>query len=535
MSVSPVQRYTQPSLWLPSAFEGLSINTQRSASPSKERDELLATPPARIALRAVPIDTACTRRGCSCGATALLGALLVAAQYFMGEGGGAVRGSSRTIGIRFDAASPRGAAVRAVLASAAVDNAALAAKLATLTRCLTSAGAYARGPVVHVPYVPGDVWQNSCERPTDAALARSTRWSERRWVDWRWVPTNRSACAAPMATFYADLAHQERVRAQAARGVHARLFGRLVARAPSPLCAALGQRSIVFVGDSMTFQAFTSFALLAGSTIKPAQNWDEFELRFNPSGEARRISLCGGRGASVRYIRNNELTLARLNESAKCGKKNFCRPWLDSTRDDDVLVLNRGAHVVGIDDRAFSAKMRGLASALGSTARRASQLVFWRTTPMGHAHCDAPEAVAPRTAPRDATELSALPYDWGRFAVHNTAAVRALRAEPALRGRLHIIDAAVLSAARRDRHQAHSKPRLDCLHYCLPSTIDDWSRWIIAVLAARGDANVERDPSAAAAAALPKGGSAAVRIAEDELRYAAPAVGSVVEVEPQLF
>jgi hypothetical protein len=529
-------RFAQPSLALPASFDALSVRTLRTPSPSKERDELLASP-LRMALRAAPVDAArcaADRRGCSCAAMALLGALLVAALYF--AAGGEPSDASRAIGIRFDAASPRGAAVRAVLASAAVDNAAVVAELATLTRCLTGAGTYARGPVAHAPYVPGDVWQNSCERPTDAALAHSTRWGERRWVDWRWVPTNRSACAAPMATFYADLAHQEHVRAQAARGVHARLFGRLVARAPSPLCAALGQRSVVFVGDSMTFQAFTSFALLAGSTIKPAQNWDEFELRFDPSGEARRISLCGGRGASVRYIRNNELTLARLNESAKCGKKNFCRPWLDSTRDDDVLVLNRGAHVVGIDDRAFGAEMRALASALGSAGRRASQLVFWRTTPMGHARCDAPEAVAPRTAPRDAAELAALPYDWGRFAVHNAAAVRALRAEPALRGRLHIVDAAVLSAPRRDRHQAHSKPRLDCLHYCLPSTIDDWSRWIIAALAARGGADAQRGASAAAAAAaLPKAGSAAARIAEDALRYAAPAVGSVVEVEPQLF
>jgi len=483
---SPKNRFLQPNLIGASAFENISsaraaldddtlpVDAERPTSPSKEKEFvavalLAARSPTRIAMvpNAAP-SPSCARLAAVCVFGFIVAAAAVAAATTSEQ-----RSAVAATLSRFAASAVPGQ--RRIRARGMVPLAPLSAnasaQIALLRRCLTAkGGAYARGGRTVPPYVAKDEWQNSCDAATDAAIAHDVHWKARPWVDWRWTVDAAAAesCAATMASFYAVL--------EAARP---RSF-----YSASPFCAAIGKRSIAFVGDSMSFEAFSSLVMLGGSRVQPGQSWDAQELRFDPGGTARRITLCGG-AASMRFIRNNDLTLVAKNGSALCGKKHFCRPWLESTLEDDVVVLNRGAHVY--NEPAYESEMRALAKAL-ATRKRAHQLVVWRTTPMGHGTCgNAATTAEPRERPRSAEEIESLPYQWARFETLDAAAIGALKAEAGLRGRLHVIDAATMSERRQDRHQAFSKnTKADCLHYCLPSTIDDWSRWLLALLAVRG-------------------------------------------------
>ncbi|KAJ8599042.1 hypothetical protein CTAYLR_007695 [Chrysophaeum taylorii] len=248
----------------------------------------------------------------------------------------------------------------------------------------------------------------------------------RAWVDWNWHPDD-PAC--------------------------------VVARSDIDVCAALRNRSVLFVGDSTSFQQWESLSFRAG--FQGQTGMQQREARPKPA------IVCGG--ARVAYIRNDLLT--EMEGSADLRGCDFCWPFKYQLQNYDVLVFNRGIHVV--DTLRLVDQTREFAKyILESKRAKGRQLLFWRTTVPGHADCgEHPSDVNPKVyTPRPHHR-----YKWDVVQGQNVH-VALESFGPHL---FHYIDAYYISNRRRDRHVSKS----DCLHYCLPGPPDDWNDHLLTTLA----------------------------------------------------
>lgn len=278
------------------------------------------------------------------------------------------------------------------------------------------------------PYFPTDTWQNACARRGQA------------YTHWKWKPAHRSC-----------------------EGLIDRLEQAELCRVP------LAQRSnrvlrILFVGDSMSFQMYSSLALLSSDAI----HISEADQRHRTGSTS--VSLCDQK-IVLTYVRNDYLTV----DACK-----YCLNFWQFVPNHDVIVFNRGAHV--LDNESTHRQMVNFSTILASSAQK--QRLIWRTTAVGHPDCEnqtEPTVLETRTS---VSTPSTQEYKWAAIKEQNDVMLNIL-ANHSLR--YEVLDAYTMSIDRRDRHHGkRADGKVDCLHYCLPGVPDTWSRALIMSLSNEG-------------------------------------------------
>ena len=273
--------------------------------------------------------------------------------------------------------------------------------------------------------------------------------SESFWMPYAWRPTYQDvACARAVA------------RAESFEGL-------------KPICERLGNRTVLFVGDSLSYEQWESLVYLAGFSSAMIGRVEQRNMKTKRS---RLASLCGepkpGPGASsAQYIRND-----RLQESAQYIQEDgcsYCFPFWDAVAEFDVVVFNTGAHVQPMvaAKQQFAAFVAALTAAYDGTEKKT---FVYRTTVPGHPGCRL-DRETNKTAGGQRPDVAKWPHGWEHIPPHNRFAVDLLRRKAPF---VHILDAAIYSDSRPDRHNDRS----DCLHYCQPGPVDWWNKVLLALL-----------------------------------------------------
>jgi hypothetical protein len=185
----------------------------------------------------------------------------------------------------------------------------------------------------------------------------------------------------------------------------------------------------------------------------------------------------GYKNFSIFFVRNYNLTtntnvMWEYNVSHEM-MLNQPRPWAGQLQKTNVsfLLMNRGAHFQPDDD-----VIRDLDNAFMYVKKNHPNIkVFYRSTPHGHDNCDHYKAMAPGTWHKksDTAKLAKMPFHWSDFERQNEMAFDLIRTKHPHVGFLDFANATNL---RSDSHIGNG----DCLHYCLPGPIDNWTKMLIA-------------------------------------------------------
>jgi hypothetical protein len=199
-------------------------------------------------------------------------------------------------------------------------------------------------------------------------------------------------------------------------------------------------------------------------------------------------------GGRLQYIRNDQVRADHNDPLLRSdsNKHFFFRNWTQIAADFDILVLNKGAHFVHVEEH-FINETRRTAEFLRAhylNVRRTSGLhnnthVFFRTTPSGHPHASYSSTVNTSTiAPFDPMTVDCgkeggdeqytycYSYGWDRFRHRNRLAVDIFREY--LGSSLTVMDVAPMTYLRPDGHHCDEEKCGDRLHYFLPSVVDGW-------------------------------------------------------------
>lgn len=275
----------------------------------------------------------------------------------------------------------------------------------------------------------------------------SDRWCSKEgqdWSDWMWVPTSKESTQC--SKIVSDV----------------RTLGR-IGDGPT-VCEIFRNRSVLFVGDSLSYQQWESLVYSSGYEFSfPAITQRDKIKKMSPT-----MSLCYNgekHNATALYIRNDQL-MDPPDHSDNC---NYCYPFWEHILNFDIIVFNRGAHIVSTDKIKkqtieFSKKL----NALLENNNKKSPKIYWRTTVPGHPSCG--EHTTPSKRHED--ELVGNKFGWDVIPEQNGVMVEILsKAIPELR----FINAEKMTSDRRDRHNSPS----DCLHYCVPGPIDWWNQVLL--------------------------------------------------------
>jgi hypothetical protein len=265
------------------------------------------------------------------------------------------------------------------------------------------------------PYTPDDSWQGICDE---------TNRENRPWSAWDWQPTT-TQCRKTA----------DDIRA-------------------ADVCDAFSNASVLIVGDSLSFLMYSSLVMRAGcSHAASIEHWHHKSMR---DGKPVVAFLCGG-STTLRFVRND-----RLLDPLPKKDLGICGPFWNAFDESDIVLFNRGAHHV--DDDVLERELVNFAHALRRRARPGKQLVYYRTTAVGHPNCQN------YSSPGPVPDLSSHHgYKWPSFQRQNELAERAI--EGAAPGIVSFIDVFNTTLPRRDRHIGQNG---DCLHYCLPGPPDWW-------------------------------------------------------------
>ncbi|KAJ1461522.1 P-loop containing nucleoside triphosphate hydrolase protein [Pelagophyceae sp. CCMP2097] len=237
--------------------------------------------------------------------------------------------------------------------------------------------------------------------------------------------------------------------------------------AAAAFCAAFDGSRVLFVGDSLNGQMFTSMVHLLGAH-KGVQNEDGLRCAdvddAGPHEIALRADVCArfGGNVSVQFLRNEFLTVdAAANQAqrelyAPAFPKALCLWGYEAAR-ADVVVLNRGVHF--IPSPTFDAQLEKALDELKSLRARAGRSmrgVVYRST---HAITCSAGDDAPAATPFEPPST----HDWDAMAAQNAIAERLVLARGA-----QYLDVYSMSALRPGG-------RKDCVHLCLPGHMDDWN------------------------------------------------------------
>ena len=279
----------------------------------------------------------------------------------------------------------------------------------------------------------------------------------------------------------------------------------------------LGERTLLFWGDSLTAQHFFSLVFLLGDAVVALRDGDG--VTSSSGGEEGKRSRCdyrglGGEGGRYREARLRDggkilkvLGHAEMRDELLNGfEKAWWRPLWEGA---DLIVFNLIGHHLRTLPKAFGRGYRSMASsALDVMVRhtKPSAMLIMRTSNVGHLQCQ--ESFAPLTkrsvaweqlggwgwrpakttaayygAPREGT--TADKYDWRAPPLHEHVWAKLASTNPALgpkRFRIlnvsHVdlrADGHVASAMKQSADTTKNSMGVDCLHYCIPGPSDAWA------------------------------------------------------------
>jgi len=225
-------------------------------------------------------------------------------------------------------------------------------------------------------------------------------------------------------------------------------------------CDLINGLSILFVGDSISYQMYQSLYMQLG---EPGQPQDQG--MHHPSYEHSKSFICK-RKSRMAFIRNDHIRSREKNPNPSA-KGDRYRDYTKIMNTFDIIVFNKGAHVA-TSTEDFTTHTLETIKYLQTHAK--DQLIYFRTTPQGHVGCTRQSEVNTTlllTPPVLLTKEMAI-YDWDIIPSRNKIAVEAFLTLPNAR----ILDVVPMTSLRPDGHRFSDK---DCLHYWLPSVIDNWS------------------------------------------------------------
>ncbi|EJK69465.1 hypothetical protein THAOC_09276 [Thalassiosira oceanica] len=352
-------------------------------------------------------------------------------------------------------------------------------------------GSWATSTLPRAPYIPMDPWQKTCA--TRDGLDYSAPWKSYRWApddvgcnfaEWDactfcdvlaagvdgigGVVDERTTTEGEVSEDDGRLADDERPL----------LSGRSDVSAGTTLEDAASSEeedvmTVSFVGDSTTFQHYSSLALLLGLSVTEGE-----QGQSRLGGTSVTKMACDER-VRLSYLRDD--TLDKLHMELE-------------TQQSDIVVFNTGVHY-----RKDQALMKSINMAISTLenwqgicrlkkgSRRRWCLPILRTTVPGHPHCSnytVPFNDLPTMEHRvqNANYSAFGPnYFWWKMKGQNRLV------EDAFSQRSSTLDYEVLDAydvmmRRPDGHQGGH----DCVHYCLPGPPDVLSRMLLHTLVRRG-------------------------------------------------
>ncbi|KAI9030510.1 hypothetical protein DFJ74DRAFT_656849, partial [Hyaloraphidium curvatum] len=228
------------------------------------------------------------------------------------------------------------------------------------------------------------------------------------------------------------------------------------------VCAALGSRPLMLVGDSITRQHYEYLNRTLGSDQRlpplrvTPKSWDpEPDPSIVPhiQGLPYRDAICNG--SEIRYLRADRLLMDGNPARALQGWAIDMR-WTEQIRHyKGIVIMNRGAHPE--QDERLLDEVRVAFGYVRGAAPHALQ--FWRTTPPGHAGCGGIKEPLAEVQPGEG-----LPYSWGTFWNQSKLVVDLINGEyPSVLP----LDVSLPTGLKGDGHT-------DCLHY---SNDDPYAYW----------------------------------------------------------
>ena len=230
----------------------------------------------------------------------------------------------------------------------------------------------------------------------------------------------------------------------------------------SDLCQLLPFATVSIIGDSLSWEMFSSLLQLLGARV-----YQKSQHESKSKNENHVMMACNGR---TKFVWRND---ARLNKVQDSIEKDF----------PTVLILNRGPHYE--NDTVLMSDLEEtfieVADWLEACERRNMKChFFWRTSVPGHPGCENfSEPV------NDIEEMEAMisnfslynnrsiDYHWYDFQHQNMLILAALQKT----GLPHeVIDGYELNVLRPDGHRSHQD---DCLHNCYPGKMDVYNQLLL--------------------------------------------------------
>ena len=329
----------------------------------------------------------------------------------------------------------------------------------TCNRAQVRHGSWTAVTLPHAPYIPIDPWQKTCA--TRDGLDFSASWSSHRWT-----PDDSSCDFAEWdACTFCD------VLATGIDGIGG-AYERPVTEGDDR--ANSGERDVItisFVGDSTTFQHFSSLALLLDLSVTER---DQHTSRKTGTSIAK--MACEGR-VRMSYLRDD--TLDKVHTELE-------------TQKSDIIVFNTGVHYR--NDRALMGSINNTISTLEKwqgicRQKKGSRwcLPILRTTVPGHPHCSnytAPFNDLPtmehRIQSANYTAFGGDHYFWWKMNGQNRLVENAFSQRRSTLD-YEVLDAYDVMVRRPDGHTSTT----DCVHYCLPGPPDVLSRMLLHTLVRR--------------------------------------------------
>lgn len=232
---------------------------------------------------------------------------------------------------------------------------------------------------------------------------------------------------------------------------------------PTDFCKIMGGATISIVGDSLSWEQYSSLVQLHGVRTRQGYQHQSRELHMNIQQP-----VCDGRTRIV-YRRDDKL-------------QNVTGSIIETF--PTVLVLNRGAHYV--NDTLLLPDIRHNIAEVREWLRLCREVYeikchfFWRTSVPGHPECG--NFTAPvnnidvmETRVRDLSFYNerSINYHWYDYQHQNELVLSELQASGI---EYRVIDAYHLNMRRPDEHRAHQG---DCLHNCYPGKMDVYNQLLL--------------------------------------------------------
>ncbi|CAO3645003.1 unnamed protein product [Cunninghamella echinulata] len=262
---------------------------------------------------------------------------------------------------------------------------------------------------------------------------------------------------------------------------------------------------MLLVGDSITQLMFESLGCLLGQDltgVKLDSNLTGGDTNLWAGQFVHPSKVDEPQAVSLAYLRSDYLV--RLDdfkimepfddEGYLIGKgSNF--PWVHTLDRFTYIIINTGPHWHAdlkwgphkSDKELVKAYTEGMQAVFNYLKDhiKPHQRVWVRSTPYGHAKCS--QYKAPSKKPHVPNKKEG-EYQWDLLEKFDFVWKNWIDDEKD--NRFHFFNVSSLSNLRGD---AHSNPDSDCLHFCIPSVVDDWNYLLFHAIAQQAGAMLEEN------------------------------------------